>query len=668
MEKGNLSIHSENILPIIKKWLYADMDIFARELVSNGVDAITKLKKLVEFGEAANIKPEEKYAVRVVIDKTNKRIRFEDNGIGMTADEIKEYINQIAFSGANVFMEKYKDLAEGEFIGHFGLGFYSAFMVADTVQIDTLSFREKAEAVRWSCDGGIEYEMEPGDRTERGTTITLYVNESGEEFLEEYKLRGILTKYCGFVPVPIFLETLKEEDKDEPIDVSGDEILDSTDDETDDETDDSMDDETDDSPEDETDEMDDSPDSPKEAKETPVNDISPLWLKAANDCTDDEYKAFYRKVFSDFNEPLFWIHLNMDYPFRLKGILYFPKLKHDLEYIEGQVKLYNNQVFVADNIKEVIPEYLLLLKGVMDCPDLPLNVSRSFLQNDANVKKMSGYISRKVADKLNSLFKKDRDTYNGYWDDIAPFIKYGCIKERDFYEKIKDSVLYKTTNGDYKNLAEFTEGMEEGKKTVFYVSNEQVQSQYIRMFKEQSQQAVLLSTNLDAPFISYLESYETGIKFNRIDADLTDALKDKESDIKGEEKQYEDLQTQFRKILNDEKLKVEVQALKSEGISSVILLSEQSRRMQEMSKMFGGMNMPGMFQDELTLVLNRNHNLVNILLTIKDEADKKDAVDLIARHLYDLAMLSHKPLPTEQMTAFIERSNKLLEMVTQKGG
>ena len=644
MEKGNLSIHSENILPIIKKWLYADMDIFARELVSNGVDAITKLKKLAAFGEAAHIPQDETYAVRVIVDKPNKLIRFEDNGIGMTADEIKEYINQIAFSGANAFMEKYKDLTEGDFIGHFGLGFYSAFMVADTVEIDTLSYAEGAEPVRWRCDGGIEYEMEAGDRTERGTTITLHVNESGEEFLEEYKLRGILIKYCGFVPVPIFISSVKEEEINE-----GDDIIDAPSDE----------------PSDTADDDGDKPDPKAETKETPLNDTSPLWLKAANECTDDEYKAFYRKVFSDFNEPLFWIHLNMDYPFRLKGILYFPKLKHDLEYIEGQVKLYNNQVYVADNIKEVIPEYLLLLKGVMDCPDLPLNVSRSFLQNDANVKKMSGYISRKVADKLNSLCSKDRDTYNGYWDDIAPFIKYGCIKERDFYDKIKASVLYKTTNGEYKTLAEFTEGMEEGKKTVFYVSNEQVQSQYIRMFKEQGQQAVLLGTNLDAPFISYLEMYEPEIKFNRIDADLTEALKDTEAakETEGETKQYEDLQAQFRKILGDEKLKVEVQPLKSEGVSSVILLSEQSRRMQEMSKMFGGgMAMPGMFQDELTLVLNRNHNLVKILLVIKDEADRASDVDLMARHLYDLAMLSHKPLPTEQMTAFIERSNKLLEI------
>ena len=640
MEKGNLSIHSENILPIIKKWLYADMDIFVRELVSNGADAITKLKKLSEFGEAAHISTEESYSVRVVVDKPNKLIKFIDNGIGMTADEIKEYINQIAFSGANAFMEKYKDVTDGEFIGHFGLGFYSAFMVADKVEIDTLSYKEGEKAARWRCEGGIEYEMEDSDRTERGTTITLYVNEGGEEFLEEFKLRGILTKYCGFIPVPIFFEAVKEEKEEAEPDV-----VDAVD----------------------AEDADGEKEAEEEKAETPVNDTAPLWLKPANECTDDEYKAFYRKVFSDFNEPLFWIHLNMDYPFRLKGILYFPKLKHDLEYIEGQVKLYNNQVYVADNIKEVIPEYLLLLKGVMDCPDLPLNVSRSFLQNDANVRKMSSYISRKVADKLNSLFKKDREVYNGYWDDIAPFIKYGCIKERDFYDKIKGSVLYKTTEGEYKTLAEYTQDQTEEKKTVYYVSDQQVQSQYIRMFKEQGLQAVLLHTNLDNPFISYLETYEPDVKFNRIDADLTDALKDNEAteEAEGEKKQYEDLEAQFRKILGDEKLKVDVQALKSDGVSSVMLLSEQSRRMQEMSKMFGGgMAMPGMFQDELTLVLNRNHVLVKSLLVIKDMADRASDLDLMARHLYDLAMLSHKPLPAEQMTAFIERSNKLLEMAT----
>ena len=555
METGNLSIHSENILPIIKKWLYSDMDIFVRELVSNGADAITKLKKLTDMGMVENVPTDEAYAINVWVDKTNKQIIFDDNGIGMTADEIKEYINQIAFSGASAFMEKYKDKtdAAGEIIGHFGLGFYSSFMVSDKVQIDSLSFKEGAEAARWVCEGGIEFSMDASDKATRGTTITLYVGESGEEFLDLYKLRAILAKYCGFIPVPIFIDEIKP---------PSDEIVEATD----------------------SDEESAEPTEKEPPK--PINDISPLWLKPANECTDEEYKAFYNKVFTDFNEPLFWIHLNMDYPFRLKGILYFPKLKHDLEYIEGQVKLFNNQVFVADNIKEVIPEYLLLLKGVMDCPDLPLNVSRSFLQNDATVKKMSGYISRKVADKLNGLFKKDREAYNGYWDDIAPFIKYGCIKERELYDKIKGSVLYKTTDNKHQTLEEFTaenviadappaegETPPQGapKKTVFYVSNEQLQSQYIQMFKDQGIAAVLLTTNLDAPFINYLEMYEPEIKLTRIDADITEALKD-DTNAK-DEAQPEGLEVKFQEILDDKKLKVSVESLKSEGISSVILLS-----------------------------------------------------------------------------------------------
>ncbi|MCL2287146.1 MAG: molecular chaperone HtpG [Firmicutes bacterium] len=625
MEKGNLSIHSENILPIIKKWLYSDMDIFARELVSNSVDAITKLKKLVDMGEAS-VHSHEQYAVHVWVDKENKQLIFEDNGIGMTADEVKEYITQIAFSGASAFLEKYKDQTDsaGEIIGHFGLGFYSSFMVSDKVQIDTLSYQEGAAAAKWECEGGIEYTMEASGKTTRGTKITLHVSQSGEEFLDVYKLRAILIKYCGFVPVPVFIEELKEEVVEEVIE--GEE-------------------------------------APEPKEPTPINDTSPLWLKTANECTDEEYKAFYHKVFTDFNKPLFWIHLNMDYPFRLKGILYFPKLKHDLEYMEGQVKLFNNQVFVADNIKEVIPEYLLLLKGVIDCPDLPLNVSRSFLQNDATVKKMSGYISRKVADKLNGLFKKERETYNGYWDDIAPFIKYGCIKERDLYEKIKGSVLYKTVSGKHVTLTEFTdEHADKTGKTVFYVTNEQLQSQYIQMFKDQGLDAVLLSTNLDAPFISYLETYEPEIKFNRIDADITDALKN-ESDE--DNAQPEGLEAAIREILHNEKLKVQVEPLKSAEISSVILLSEQSRRMQEMSKMFGGGQLPpGMFEEELTLVLNSNNSLVKNLLTIQNDESRKPDVELISQQLYDLAMLSHKPLSPEQMTQFIQRSNRILEMAT----
>ena len=630
METGNLSIHSENILPIIKKWLYSDQDIFARELISNGVDAITKLKKLVDMGEAEDISKDESYAIHVRVDKENKRLIFEDNGIGMTADEVKEYINQIAFSGASAFLEKYKDDSTQEIIGHFGLGFYSSFMVADRVQIDSLSFRNGAEPVRWECEGGIEYSMSQSDKAARGTVITLHVGESGEEFLDEFKLRGIISKYCGFMPVPIYIENIAtpaEEDK-------SDDIYD-------------------------PDEADKDEDTGAAIPE-PINDTSPLWLKPASECTDEEYKDFYQKVFMDFKPPLFWIHLNMDYPFRLKGILYFPSLKHDPEYMEGQVKLYNNQVYIADNIKEVIPEYLLLLKGVMDCPDLPLNVSRSFLQSDSTVKKMAGYISRKVADKLNGLFKKDRDGYNGYWDDISPFIKYGCIKERDFYDKLRGSILYKTIDGKYQTLDELTEGEATG-KTVYYVTDAVVQSQYINMFKEQCLMAVELTTRLDSPFISYLEMYEPEVKFKRIDSDLTEALKGE-----GEEEKNEDLETYFRKMLGSEKLSVNLQPLKSEGVSAVILLSEQSRRMQEMSKMFGGGQMPpGMFEEELTLVLNRNHSLVKTFLGLRDNADRAQDVELIAQQLYDLAMLSHKPLTGEQMKNFIERSNKIMEMMVR---
>jgi len=630
METGNLSIHSENILPIIKKWLYSDQDIFARELISNGVDAITKLKKLVDMGEAEDISKDESYAIHVRVDKENKRLIFEDNGIGMTADEVKEYINQIAFSGASAFLEKYKDDSTQEIIGHFGLGFYSSFMVADRVQIDSLSFRNGAEPVRWECEGGIEYSMSQSDKAARGTVITLHVGESGEEFLDEFKLRGIISKYCGFMPVPIYIENIAtpaEEDK-------SDDIYD-------------------------PDEADKDEDTGAATPE-PINDTSPLWLKPASECTDEEYKDFYQKVFMDFKPPLFWIHLNMDYPFRLKGILYFPSLKHDPEYMEGQVKLYNNQVYIADNIKEVIPEYLLLLKGVMDCPDLPLNVSRSFLQSDSTVKKMAGYISRKVADKLNGLFKKDRDGYNGYWDDISPFIKYGCIKERDFYDKLRGSILYKTIDGKYQTLDELTEGEATG-KTVYYVTDAVVQSQYINMFKEQCLMAVELTTRLDSPFISYLEMYEPEVKFKRIDSDLTEALKGE-----GEEEKNEDLETYFRKMLGSEKLSVNLQPLKSEGVSAVILLSEQSRRMQEMSKMFGGGQMPpGMFEEELTLVLNRNHSLVKTFLGLRDNADRAQDVELIAQQLYDLAMLSHKPLTGEQMKNFIERSNKIMEMMVR---
>ena len=625
MEKGNLSINSENILPIIKKWLYSDSDIFIRELVSNAADAVTKLKKLAELGDADGVSKDEDYSIRVVLDEESKTIAVSDNGIGMTADEIKKYINEIAFSGATDFVSKYGEkLQENDIIGHFGLGFYSSFMAADKVQIDSLSYQPGAEAARWVCEGGIEFELNASDRATRGTTVTLYVNEESKDFLDEYKLRGILKKYCNFIPVEIYFEkVVKEEGAPEVIDIADDEEA-------------------------------AEPKEPEAPK--PINDINPLWLSQPNTCTDEDYKAFYHKIFSDFNDPLFWIHLNMDYPFRLKGILYFPKLKHELESIEGQIKLYSSQVFIADNIKEIIPEFLLLLKGTLDCPDLPLNVSRSFLQNDGYVTKMSAYITKKVADKLNSLFKKDRETYNKYWDDISPFIKYGCIREHDFYDKVKESLLFKTTAGDYLTLAEFTErNKEKTGETVFYVDNEQQQAQYIKMFADEGMEAVILPTQLDAPFISYIENYENKLKFSRIDSDIASALKE------GEAEESEDLQKLFAGALGDDSLKINTEALKSASVSAVILLSEQSRRMQEMSRMFGGGMSPDLFKEEQTLVLNRNNGLVQTLMKIKDMDSRKNDVDMICKHIYDLAMISHKPLSTEAMTEFIERSNTILE-------
>ena len=631
MEKGNLSINSENILPIIKKWLYSDTDIFLRELVSNATDAITKLQKLSDMGETV-LPTDEKFEVRVLLDSQNKTIQIIDNGLGMTADEIKQYINQIAFSGASDFISKYHDKLDqsGEIIGHFGLGFYSSFMVADTVSIDTLSYKEGSTPAKWTCDGGIDYEMEEGTRTERGTTITLFIGEDGLDFLHEYKLRDILKKYCAFMPVEIFFDTVKE-----------DEVVESDDSNLEEE--------------------------PK-AEPTPINNTSPLWLKKASECTDEEYKQFYKEAFSDFNDPLFWIHLNMDYPFRLKGILYFPKLKSEPEIIEGQVKLFNNQVFIADNIKEVIPEFLLLLKGTLDCPDLPLNVSRSFLQNDGYVTKMSGYITKKVADKLNSLFKKERETYTKFWEDISPFIKYGCIKQKDFYDKVKDSILFKTLDGEYLTLPEFSDKNKEktGDK-VFYVTNERQQSQYINLFKDNGLDAVILSTKLDrldTAFISHLESYTQDYKFMRIDSDLSDVMKSTEEVSEQDKEANTELEELFRSKLNDDKLKIQVESLKSDSVSAIILLSEQSRRMQEMSKMFGGgMPMGDMFGNEETLVLNRNNTLVKALLALKDDTNKSEDTQMICEQIYDIAMMSHKPLGVSAMTKFVERSNKLLEKI-----
>jgi len=628
-EKGNLSIHSENILPIIKKWLYSDTDIFIRELVSNATDAITKLQRLDAIGEA-NVPADEAYYVKVILDKEASTIQIVDNGIGMTADEVKQYINQIAFSGANDFVNKYKDKMEAgsEIIGHFGLGFYSAFMVAEKVQIDTLSHKEGAVAARWISDGGIEFEMDDSDKAERGTTITLFVGEEGKDFLEDYKIRTILKKYCGFIPVDLFYENAADEKKP-AIEVSEDGEV-------------------------------------TKNEPAPINNKEPLWNKKASECTEEEYKAFFRSTFNDYNEPLFWIHLNMDYPFRLKGILYFPKLKHELESIEGQVKLFSNQVFIADNIKEVIPEFLLLLKGVLDCPDLPLNVSRSFLQNDGYVTKMSGYITKKVADKLTGLFKNDREQYNKYWDDISPFIKYGCIREKDFYEKVKTAVLYKTAGEAYLTLEEYLAANEPkiGKK-VFYVSNRQQQAQYVRLLADQGVDAAVLDTRLDSPFISYIEGYEEGVSFARIDSDLSDVLKD--TDVEANTEEAEALTVLFKKALGNEDLQVKVESLKTSDVPAVILLSEQSRRMQEMSKMFSGMGSmpPDMFKQDETLVLNRTNNLVGMLIGMAaDEARAEDA-DMICAQLYDLAMMSHRPLESEAMNAFVARSAKILARIAQ---
>ena len=643
LEKGSLSINSENIMPIIKKWLYSDTDIFIRELVSNASDAVTKLKKLAQMGDAPGVQADADYRIDVVVDKENKTIEVIDNGIGMTAEEVRTYINQIAFSGASEFLDKYKDAAAGdtgEIIGHFGLGFYSAFMVAERVEIDTLSYQEGAQAAHWSCEGGVEYAMGQSERGRRGTTVTLHIGEDSAEFLEEYRLRQALRKYCSFMPVDIYLEAVKppaEAKADASADDNdgGDEIV-----------------------------IDDSkPDTKPEEK--PINDKSPLWLKTPNDCTDEEYKSFYHKVFSDFADPLFWIHLNMDYPFRLKGILYFPRLKNELEYIEGQVKLYNNQVFVADNIKEVIPEFLLLLKGTLDCPDIPLNVSRSFLQNDGNVSKMSGYITRKVADKLLSIFKKDREAYDGYWGDISPFIKYGCIKDRDFYDKIKGALLLKTLAGGYSTIDEFKEANKDKTgDTIYYVSNEAQQAAYIKMFREEGMDAAILATGLDNPFISYVESYDSSVRFRRIDSELSGSLKTDGEDADAQTKQSEQLQTLFRKLLANDDLKVTAENIKASGVSAVMLQSEQGRRMEEMSKMFGGAAAlpPGMFAQETTLVVNTNSPLVKSLIQLADDESRSADVEIISKQIYDLAQMSHKPLDADAMAAFIERSNKILEM------
>ena len=661
-EHGSLSINSQNIFPIIKKWMYSDHDIFYRELISNGCDAITKLKKLDLIGEYEA--PDDiEYKIQVKVSPEKKTIQIIDNGIGMTKEEVNEYINQIAFSGAEAFLEKYKDKTnEDQIIGHFGLGFYSAFMVADKVTIDTLSFKDGASAVHWECDGGTEYDMQDTTKEEPGTAITLYLNEDSYEFANEYKAREVIEKYCSFMPIPIFLENEDAGEQTEEIPeeevTEKDKVLDTF-------IKDAVTEEVE--KEDGTKETVEKVPAKKMAKivKRPVglNDIHPLWTKHPNECTDEEYKEFYRTVFKDYKEPLFWIHLNMDYPFNLKGILYFPKINTEYESIEGTIKLYNNQVFVADNIKEVIPEFLLLLKGVIDCPDLPLNVSRSALQNDGFVKKISEYITKKVGDKLSGMYKTDKENYEKYWDDINPFIKFGCLKDEKFYEKMKDFIIFKNLDGKYLTLQEcLDENKEHHENTVFYVTDETEQSQYINMFKEEGIDAVILTHNIDQPFVTHLESKNENLKFQRIDADLSDSFKEETSEDELKEL-TETLSDVFKKALNNDKLNIKVEKLKNASISSMITLSEQDRRMQDMMKMYNMYGMdPSMFgANGQTLVLNANNDLVKYIVDHKDGEN----TPVFCEQLYDLALLSHAPLTPEQMTNFIARSNKIMELLAK---
>lgn len=653
-KQGSLTINSENIFPIIKKWLYSDHDIFFRELISNGCDAVTKLKKLSMVGEFEE--PEDNhYRVDVIVSPENKTIQFIDNGLGMTEDEVNEYICQIAFSGAADFLEKYKDKAnDDQIIGHFGLGFYSAFMVADKVTIETLSYKEGAEPVYWECDNGTEYTISKGDRTERGTVITLYLNEDSYEFANEYRAKEVIQKYCSFMPIEIYFTNADapEEVIDEPEEDAVKEAAEET--EVVDENGEAV----------ETDEESDEPEeeAKKEKKQPqPVNDTTPLWTKHPNDCTEEEYKEFYRKVFMDYREPLFWIHLNMDYPFNLKGILYFPKINLEVENAEGKIKLYNNQVFVADNIKEVIPEFLLLLKGVIDCPDLPLNVSRSALQNDGFVKKISDYITKKVADKLSGMCKTDKENYEKYWDDISPFIKYGCLRDDKFNEKMTDYIIFKNLDGKYVTLPEYLEAAgEKHENQVFYVTDTKEQSQYVNMFKEEGIDAILLTSNIDTPFITHLEQKNQNVHFLRIDSELSNNfVDDAEEDEETAKANTDKLTELFRKALGNDKLEVKVQRLKNANVSSMITESEDSRRMQDMMKMYnmGGFD-PAMFggTSGITLVLNANHALVQYVL----EHGEGENTNMICEQLYDLAMLAHKPLEPEAMTKFIARSNEIL--------
>ena len=688
--KGSLSIESENMFPIIKKWLYSDHDIFIRELVSNGCDAITKLKKLDIMGEYT-LPDDYKPSIQVVVDTEGKSLSFTDTGLGMTEDEVDEYINQVAFSGATDFLEKYKDKAnEEQIIGHFGLGFYSAFMVADRVTIDKLSWKEGATPVRWESEGGINFEMSEGDKKEIGTTITLYLSEDSLEFANEYRVREVLTKYCSFMPVEIFLSKEGAEQEYETIDkeeLREDDVV----------VENIVEEAKTEERENENGEKEVVEVSPRKEKvkinkrPVSISTTTPLWMKHPNDCTDDEYKEFYRSVFNDYKEPLFWIHLNMDYPFNLKGILYFPKVNTEYDNLEGVIKLYNNQVFIADNIKEVIPEFLMLLKGVIDCPDLPLNVSRSALQNDGFVKKISDYITKKVADKLSGMYKVDKENYEKYWEDISPFIKYGCLKDSKFREKMSDYIIFKDLNDKYITLPEYVDAVkekdgdtkentaententdasenkdgenEEEPTTVYYVTDMQQQSQYVNMFKEQNINAVILSHNIDQAFISQLEQGDLKVSFKRIDAGLNDTMKD-DADEETIKKETEELSEIFKKALGKENLEVKVEKLKNENVSSMLTLSEETRRMQDMMKMYSaggaGMDMD-MFGDSATLVLNSSNKLVQYILNNKDAEN----VDMFCKQLYDLAVLANHPLKAEEMTEFVNRSNEIMLLLAK---
>ena len=614
-EKGSISIQTENIFPIIKKWLYSDKDIFLRELVSNAADAISKLKKLADIGEA-KLPEDYKPRITVSVNKDKGTLAITDNGIGMTDEEVKKYINQIAFSGAKDFIEKYKDKTDDQqIIGHFGLGFYSAFMVSSKVRIDTLSYQEGQSAVAWESEGNTEYTMEGSDKKDVGTTVTLFIADDSKEFLDIWKVREILRKYFAFLQYEIYLVDENEKKYDKK----------------------------------------------QDTEEKPINNTSPLWLKNPKDCTDEEYKNFYHEVFTDFNDPLFWIHINMDYPFNMKGIIYFPKLKHEFDTIEGKIKLFYNQVFVADNIKEVIPEFLMLLKGCLDCPDLPLNVSRSFLQNEGYVNKISAHITKKVADKLQLLFKKDRESYEKYWEDINPFVKFGCMKEPKFFERVKNILIYKTINGKFLTQEEYLEQNKESNKKIYYVNDEKQQAQYVRMFKDNGMDAVILNTLIDNHFISFMEVENKDVKFLRVDADIIDNMKDENSNEKDNKKLQEKLEKIIKEATGKDKLKIKVEGLKNESTPAVILLSEESRRFKEMSRTFGSsINTADLFPEEETLVLNSNNKIVKKIADLYEEENRKEDALTIANHIYDLALLSQRQLEPDAMVKFIERSNSLL--------